>query len=233
MKQKKIVIYYIILSIVAAIMLLILGFYGSAHNININIYDRLLIIDLFIIICFFGISLAFFPGWYKKFTKTKNHKINNQHIQKINRKRKGHHPDCDQFKHHILTVNDKIHCAGCLGLALGSLLSIILGVIYVIFINKFSIIFYFLIFIGLILISLAYLEIIFPIRNAFVHVVANACLIIGFLLITINMLEITGNIIYAVISVIFSFLFLDTRIQLSSYHHTLICSKCNEKCKMY
>ena len=118
--------------------------YPSSPNI-VSTNDKLLISGLFISSCIFGISLAIHPGWFRRLIKHGNQDSNKEKSKKTKLTFKGHHPDCDQFKHHILTVNDKIHCAGCLGLALGSLLSIFLGVIYVIFINKFSFIFYFLI----------------------------------------------------------------------------------------
>jgi len=233
LKQKNNVFYHLFLSIIAAILLLVLAFYGTSDNVDISAQDRILVVGLFIIICIFGISLAFFPGWYKRVLKNKNPDSQHQNIQKTSRKRKGHHPDCDQFKNHILTMKNKAHCAGCLGLALGSIFTIFLGIIYIFFVGKHMSIFNYLIFFGIFLISLVYLEIIIPKRNAIIHIIANVCLIIGFFLIAISMLEITSRIIFVIISIIFSFLFLDTRFQLSCYYHTLICSKCKEKCKMY
>lgn len=233
MNQQKHVFYYLTLSTVAVILLIVLAFYGSGDDIKTIDHDRILVVWLFVIISIFGISIAIRPRWYKKFTKTHNQKINNQNIKQTLIERKGHHPDCEQFNSHILTLKNKTYCTGCLGLAIGLTLAIFLAIGYIILVNEYQVTFYLLIFIGIFLIILTYFEIFIPNRKPIVHIVLNACLMIGFLLIIISMLEISSNILYSIISIIFSLLFLDTRIQLSNYNHKLICLKCNEKCKMY
>jgi len=230
---KKNIFYHLGLSIIAAILLLVLAFFNPSENVEISAYDKILIVGLFIIICIFGISLAFFPGWHKQFLKNKNTNSQAQHNKKTSRKRKGHHPDCTQFKNHVLPLKNKTLCAGCLGLALGSIFTIFLGIIYIFFVNKSLIIFRYLIFLGFFLISMAYLEIFLPKRNSIIHIIANAFLIAGFFIISISIFETSGRIIFVIISIIFSFLFLDTRVQLSCYQHTTICNKCKNDCKMY
>jgi hypothetical protein len=233
LKPKNNVLYHLSLSFFAAVLILILAFYGSSDNISISFYDRMLVVGFFIIICIFGISLSFFPGWYKRFIKNKDHGSKNKKFQKMSRRRKGHHPDCDSFISHVLKFNSKTYCAGCFGLAIGLVLSIFLGIIYLFYIDKILINFNYLIFVGLILIFLGFLETIKPIKNAIIHIIANVFLIIGFFLIVVGMFETTDNMVYMVISVIFSFLFLDTRVQISSFNHNIICRNCKEKCKMY
>ena len=234
MKQVKNVYYYLFLSIVAAALLLVLTFFSSSIINTIETYDKLFICGVFITSCILGISLAIFPGWFNRFTKHEKHDANRKIIQKITRKREGHHPDCDQFKNHTIKIKNKTLCTGCFGLSIGSVISIILMIIYVLIdSNQSSTIFHFLIFLGLIVIGLTYVEIILPVRNAVVHVISNIFLVISFLLITISIFEITGNKIYGTISVIISFLWLDTRIQLSNWQHARICKHCSERCKMY
>ena len=131
-------------------------------------------------------------------------------------------------------MKNKTLCAGCLGLSIGAIISIILAIIYIVTIRKEPISgFYYVVFIGLIIIGLTYAEIMLPLRHAIVHVISNIFLVLSFLLITVSIFEITGNKIYGTISVIISFLWLDTRIQLSNWKHTMICEHCNETCKMY
>ena len=233
MKPKNNVSYHLSLSFFAAVFILILAFYGSLDNISISFYDRMLVVGFFIIICIFGVSLSFFPGWYKRFIKNKDQGSKSQKFQKKPRKRKGHHPDCDSFISHVIKLNNKTYCAGCFGLAIGSVLSIFLGIIYLFYFDKLFFNFNYLIFVGLILTFLGFLETIKSIKNAIIHIVANVFLIIGFFLIVIGMFEITGNMIYMVICIIFSFLFLDTRVQMSRFNHNMICNNCKEKCKMY
>ncbi len=234
MKQKKNIFYYLILSIAGAILILMLAFFSSTNINTIGIYDRLFIAGISIPGCIFGISLAFYPGWYRKSMKFENQKVNKENTQKIVRKRKGHHPDCDQFQNHTIRFNNKTFCTGCFGLAIGSIIAILLLSSYVfIDIQQPISILYFFIILGLIIIGLVYVEIMFPKRNTILHVISNVFLMISFLLLTIGIFEITGSKIYGLITVILSFLWLDTRIQLSKWRHTMICHNCVEPCKMY
>ena len=232
MKQSKKIIYYIILSSIAVFFLILLTFFGSFKP-TINVYDRLIIAIIFIIICLFGISIAIYPGWYKKIRESKNHNENNHQIIKTI-KRKGHHPNCNKFKDHILKTKHKSYCAGCLGLAIGSFISILLMIFYIIIANEqFLQIFQILILIGFIFIIISYFEIVLPLRNVIFHITSGILLVVSFFIITISIFELTGIIIYGMISILLSLLWLDTRIQLSIWRHKHICNNCSEICKMY
>lgn len=232
MNQKINVFSYLILSIGAVFILLTLIFFGSSNNPITSFNDKLLLGGLFITICILGISLSFYPGWYKRTLKFRAQNKNKQQAQKPIRKRKGHHPNCKQFRNHRIKIKNKTLCAGCLGLAIGSIISILFMLIYLIFAN-FSFNFIFFIFLGLVIIFLVYIEIFYPIKNAIIHTVSNTIFVLGLFLITLSIFEITSSIIYSVITIILLFLFLDTRIQISRYRHSLICNNCKEKCKMY
>lgn len=230
----KNIFYYLIISTAAAFLLLVLTFFSSSNINTIGTYDRLFVGGVFITSCIFGISLAIYPGWLRRSLKIGSHGVNRQHAQKTMMKWKGHHPECDQFQSHTIGMRNKKLCAGCFGLSIGSIISIFLMIIYVIIVSEWpSIIFHFLLFLGLIMIGLVYIEIMLPIRHAIVHVISNVLLVIGFLLIAIGILEITGSKIYGTISIFLSFLFLDARIQLSNWRHAQTCKNCSEKCKMY
>ena len=234
MKQKNEVIYFILLSIIAVIFLIVLIYFGSSKIMIIDFYDRLLVGGLFIVCCSFGISLAFYPGWYRKILKPNKNKLDNKNDKKVLRKRKGHHPDCDQFKNHIICIDKKVLCTGCLGLAIGSMISVLSILIYLVFTNGItSTVFYILVFLGLIMIFFNFVEIMFPIRRRLLHIFSNVFIVIGFLFIVISVFELTGSKTYAIIGIIFSFLWLFTRIQLSHQRHIYICNSCKEKCKMY
>ena len=234
MKQKTNVIYYLILSITAAILLLTLAFFNSSNTASVDIYDKLFVGGVFITICLFGISLAIYPGWFKRFIKQEKQNPNRRQTQKAARKRKGHHPDCDQFQNHTIRINNKMFCAGCLGLSIGAILSIFLMILYIVIGNElYFTTFYFFMSLGLIIIGLVYIEIMLPIRHTIIPVISNAFLVISFLLIVVCIFEITGNKIYGAVSMLLSFLWLDTRIQLSYWQHSLICNNCTEQCKMY
>ncbi len=234
MKQLKNIFNYLTLSIAAAFLLLMLAFFIPSKVNTIVTYDKLVIGGAFITSCIFGISLAIWPSWHKKLVISRNHGANRQQEQKTNRKHQGHHPDCNQFQNHIIRIKNKTYCAGCLGSSVGSVISIFFMIIYLIIAsNHSSTTFHFFIILGLIIIGLTYIEIMLPKRYAVIHVISNIFLVIGFLLITIGIFEITGNRIYGLTYILISFLWLDTRIQLSNWRHGLICGDCTETCKVY
>lgn len=234
MKQKTNVIYCLILSITAAILLLILAFFNYSNTASVDIYDKLLVGGVFITSCLFGISLTIYPGWFKRFTRQEKQNPNVRQTQKVARKRKGHHPDCDQFQNHTIRIGNKTLCAGCLGLSIGAILSIFLMSLYIVVGSELSFTkFYFFMFLGLILIGLVYIEIMIQIRHTIIHIISNVFLVISFLLIVVCIFEITSNKMYGGVSIFLSFLWLDTRIRLSNLYHTWICKNCSETCKMY
>lgn len=234
MKESSYVHQYIILSIIAAFLLLMLAFFSFSDIKTIGLTDRLFVSSFFIISCLIGISLAIYPGWLKRSLKHRIHSKNNQKIKKVARKREGHHPNCIQFKSHAIRIKNKVYCAGCLGLALGGILSIFLMIIYIRidFILSLDIL-YFLIILGLIIIGFVFVETILVKRNTFIHIISNSLLVLSFLIITIGITEITSNILSGIIAIILTFLWLDTRILLSNRHHKLLCNNCDKSCKMY
>jgi hypothetical protein len=232
---KKIITssYYLFLSITAVIssVLMILI---KPNIINTNIFtEKLLVIGAFFTSCILGISLAIYPNWWKK---NKIHTNYNQNFKYPEKKRsfKGHHPDCNKFKNHIIFIKNKPRCTGCLGLIMGAITSILLIILYLIIPLKLSINTYYILFIiGIIILFLVYGELLFLKRNRFVHILLNSLLIIGFLIITLSILEITNNSIYAIITLILCFLWLNTRIIISNQQHHRICDSCIKECKSF
>jgi len=234
LKQNKNICYYIILSIAAAFLLLILIFLSPLNANTIGMHDKLFVGGMFITSCIFGISLALYPRWFRRLNKHTTPHSNSKKSKQTARKYKGHHPDCSNFQSHTIKTKNKTLCAGCIGLSIGSIVSIVLTIIYMVIIReKTATGFYYIIFLGLIITGLACVEIMLPIRHAVVHVISNIFLVLSFLLVTISIFEITGNKVYGMLGVIISFLFLDTRIQLSNWQHARICESCSETCKVY
>jgi hypothetical protein len=234
LKKGSTVFIYITLSIAAAFLLLILAFSSNSNIKTIGIYDRYFVSIFFIISCLIGVSLTIHPGWIRKSLKGIIKNSTTENIKKTDIKREGHHPNCDKFKNHIFRFKSRVYCTGCLGLAIGCVISIILIIFYnSIYVKISPEIYFYLIIVGMIIVGFVFIEIISNKRNLYIHIISNSFLIIGFLIIIIGITEITGDKIYGIISIIFSFLWLDTRIQLSNWHHGKICSKCCKSCKMY
>ena len=230
MKYKKNVYYYFILSIVAVFFIIILSLFEPVETKYFGIYDKYFVAVFIILVYILGLSLAIYPRWYKKSKRVINKK---KQVEKIIRNRKGHHPDCEQFKNHILKFKNKTFCAGCFGLAIGSIVSISLILIYLLTSVNFTAFYPLVLIIGFIFVFQIYLEIIISKRNSIVHMFSNVLHVTGFLIIAISILEITNSVPYTIIAILFSFLFFNTRVQLSLYNHNLVCKKCKYDCKMY
>ncbi len=233
MNQKILVIYYLLISLILFFLLIILNFFNPIIN-KTNEIDRIIVVIFFILICILGFSLSFFPRWYKKIIKNKKKYLIKSKSDKKIRKREGHHPNCIKFKNHIIKIEDKNFCSGCFGLGIGSIISIVIIIYYLIFNNnQYLAIYQYSFFLGVLIIILSYIESILNNKKSIIHILSNIFLIIGFFLIIISTLENSGSLVYGLISIISSFLFLETRIQISMLNHINICSECNEQCKMY
>jgi hypothetical protein len=196
--------------------------------------DRFFISVGFVICSIFGISLAVWPNWVNRLLHQKDVNLiahaNQKEYNNKNQIRIGHHLKCDPFKDHTLKINGKTFCAGCTGLAFGAAFSIFLMVLYVLFILDLSSLTFLILFlIGLFLILQNFFEVLLPRRKVAFHLFSSIFLIIGFYLIIISTIQLTNEKIFGFFALIISFLWLDTRIQLSNWHHELICNSCNKK----
>jgi len=234
LNQRRTVAYYLGLSAVAAVLLIIVSLIDDQENNPITADGKLLIGAIFIASCIFGITFAIFPNWFKQVARHQYLNTKIQSSQENERKFLGHHPDCEVFRNHRIEINNNYLCAGCFGLFLGALISIILMIVYIGVVQDLTsgIAFGFIV-VGYATISLAYLEIMLTRRKVVLHIVSNASIMIAFLLIVIGMLEVTGNEIAGLLSIFFSFLWIDTRIRISKWSHSIDCANCSEICKIY
>ncbi len=204
----------------------------NTTNTN-NPTDKLIVVGVFFISCIFGISIAIYPNWWRKNKQKTNQKINLKK-PKTSRLYKGHHPDCNIFKNHIILIKNKPRCTGCLGLIIGAISSFLLITIYLISPIKISKTYFFIfITIGIIVLFSIYIEILFLKRNTSIHIILNSLLIISFLTITIGVFEITKNLIYSISTILLCFLWLNTRIIFSKQKHKRTCQSCKQECKSY
>lgn len=224
---------YLLLSISAVALILIMILFGSSATNTITFEDRLFVTVAFVTSCIFGISIAIYPGWWKKFLRHTDRK-SNINSEKTSRAFQGHHPDCNTFKSHSIMIKNKLRCAGCLGLIIGSMVSILMIVLFLFILPNLPLaMLYFLFGLGLLVLPLIYGEIMLPKRHAVVHIILNIALILSFFCLTISVIEITRNAIYGILTIIICFLLLDTRIQFSNWNHARMCNSCSESCKMY
>jgi len=233
LRKIKTIFYYLLLSIVAVVLILIMALAKPITSNTTTFFDKLFIAGVFFVSCIFGISIAIYPNWWRKNKRNTDHNSNIQK-SKTSRSFEGHHPDCNMFRSHIIIIKNKPRCAGCLGLTFGALISIFLMSLYLILSFKLPIvIYYILLILGILLLIFVYGEIMLSKRNMFFHILLNSLLILSFLFITIIVVELTENPVYGVLVVLLCFLWLDTRIHISNYQHQRICSFCNQECKSY
>ncbi len=235
MNNKNLRIYYLILSAIGASLIsliILLSLLSSPNIMTIHMPDKLAIGIIFILSCLFGICVAIKPNLIGISSKRGSH--DGGHLQTIMMEYRGHHPDCEQFRSHTIKIENKILCAGCSGLVMGSVISIVLMSVYIVFHKEIpqTILPVFVIF-GMVLIALNYIEIVIPGRKAHFHLISNCFLVISFFFIIIGIFHLTGSIIYGIFVVIISFLWLDTRIQLSNWDHFEVCKNCSETCKVF
>lgn len=232
MNQKNYALYFVFLSITTIFFIFIIIFFNNTNTKVIDMQNKIFLASIFIAICFIGIISALRPKFFKKISNNKKnkHRITTNHDSK---KFKGHHPDCPEFKSHTLVLNNKTFCAGCIGLAIGAIVSILSMIIYIFLDIHNLTVFKLLIFLGLIMIGWSFIEIMIAHRNPLIHILSNTLLVLSFLIITISIYELTNNLLYGFIIIIFSLTWLETRIQLSNWKHTQICKNCKENCKMY
>ena len=234
--NKRDIIFFIVLSIVGAAMVLLISWLGKDDSDTPSFEDRIIVGGLFILSCIYGISLALKPNWRRRCFKafSSNDVIESGKRRVKRRDRKGHHPDCQNFQRHVLRTRNKVLCAGCTGLAIGSLVSIGWMSYYIFFpdlsdtespLN--------MIIAGLVLIAICNLTVYLLTMKSSHHMIMNLIMVVGFLLVVIGTLETTGEPYFGIVAIIFCFLWLDTRIQLSNYHHQRICTDCKEECKAY
>ena len=198
--------------------------FGYSNQNVIHMSTKLVVGGAFIISCMLGIYAAVKPDWYPKGGDGQQSQI----------KMIGHHPDCEEFNNHVIKIKNTILCPGCYGLAFGSVISILLMSCYIVFpIEIQQIHLYVLVILGMFLIVLNYVEITIPARIAYFHLISNIFLVISFFLIILGILHLTGNMIYGLLAVLISYLWLDTRVQLSVWRHSQVCQNCNESCKVY
>lgn len=231
MTRSSTATYNLILSFIGLAIALFLASFAPSGVSGVSVDGKLLIGGPFIASCLFGISMAYKPGWYKRRGARESIASGDGGTR---RGMSGHHPDCAPFEKHRVRFGGDSVCAGCLGIIIGSVLAIALMLAYVFaFQGSLKGPAQLLVAIGSAVIMLAYLEVAYQRRIVALHIAMSAAFIVGFFLVTVGITEATGSPIVGLLGVLFGFLWMNTRINLSNWRHAMLCGKCPEPCKSY
>jgi hypothetical protein len=233
LNQTKTVASYLILSIIGAAFLLSIVSQAPRYHPTAQFQDKILVSCLFIFVCIIGILCTLRPNWMKSVDVKKRIKTS-EHSKESSRCFRGHHPDCARFESHRITYKNTTWCAGCLGLMIGGAFAIFFMILYLIIpFQQPLIVSHLLLFSGLLLIVIVFIEIYQGNSSSLIHLVSNCVFIISFFFITESMMELTGNVVYGFFTILLCLLWLDTRIILSKWTHSRLCESCLQSCKVY
>ena len=229
MKEKHVLPLYLIFSFLAAV--LVIFFVGTApsDSIPISYLEKVGIAILFILCCIVGISFTFRPNWLRHYFIRPRDEEKNSRGQII-KSFQGHHPVCPTFQTHTIHWKEKTWCAGCLGLFIGLCGAILFMFVYMsinFVLTKMTS--FLLLFLGLSILAIVYVESLYRSRYTLIHVFLTSLLPLGFCVMTIAV----GTFVYGFFTILLCVLWLDTRIQLSKWSHRSLCTNCPESCKMF
>lgn len=181
------------------------------------LFERQIIWIIFILICMIGTILAFYPSLSKGV------------IIRSNINYSGHHPNCQYFFSHTIKIIGKKYCAGCLGLATGGTISIILSLFLII--KKFNIESGFIYpLLGSFLILFGLLQYQIDSDNPFLHFFLNVGFVIGAFLTLLGTEVLLSNVFVEAYFLALTVFLILTRIILSNEEHIKICTNCGLKC---
>jgi hypothetical protein len=195
-----------------------------------------LIGSLLILICLSGIFAVFFPEKCSKTfhvhekEKTPAYKVENVDSHRVSIHFKGHHPDCGNFRAHLLKLNGQVLCAACTGLLIGGILVLAGTVLY--FFAEWNLLGQFglgAVLAGQAGVALGFFQ--FKFRG-FVRSALNAFFVIACFLMLVGVDSLAENVLLDlyVIGLIIFWLF--TRILISQRDHLQICRPCSASCEL-
>lgn len=180
-------------------------------------YSYQSILDIiFLVICVLGILAGISPKSYNLRISSERRDIDST---------LGHHPDCGNFKNHILNVGEKVYCAGCSGLVLGAIFAL-LGLFTQFYPLNDLVGFWF----GALIVSLGLAQHLIDLGSGWVHFWLNFGFVTGvwFMFESIKSMGISFYVSIYFLAVTVFWIF--ARIRSSQWVHVSICNECDEKC---
>lgn len=227
---------YVILSVIGMIFVIAMALLGSASPSTIEPWEVYIVGAVFIGACAFGVSFAVRPNWTSGlFPGSRDEREDRDEGPRARSvPRRGHHPACEPFAGHTLTVGSKFVCAGCMGILVGCIVSISLMAFVMLKATDWvSSRHTDLIAGGVLMVLAGLVEAWVPSDRPWRHLLANVVFMMGCFIVTAGVLLSTGGWSYAVLGIVICFLWLETRVSISQYHHSEACRSCPNECKVY
>ncbi|MGQ9479585.1 MAG: hypothetical protein ACUVQ0_06215 [Thermoproteota archaeon] len=177
---------------------------------------------MFNAICITGVFATLFPKQCSKILfRSKGNTASPR------RKVKGHHPDCEVFSTHVVKIRGTTLCAACTGLLSGGVSAMLLSTAY--FSGFFSLgeTVTPLVLTGALGVVLVFLG---QMAKGFTHLLLNMFFPIGSMLVLISVDELFENLFLDVFLNALIVFWVLTRIMVSYWSHSKICSRCKSPC---
>lgn len=231
------------LSIVAGIMVMVIATAGHETDAYVVDTDRVVLAMVLTGVCGLGISMALRPNWWRRRLCQEYALTGDGHIDRgagggtdipKGPRRRGHHPDCGRFARHTVSWRGRRRCSGCTGLAIGAATVILLVWVYALvpgtmeWLNGLA-----TAFVGTLLVALTLFSAWAGGVDPRANLGLNGLMVMGFGLVSVGLLESTGELAWGLVGVVISILWMDTRIQASRWNHAAICVACEEECVAY
>lgn len=136
----------------------------------------------------------------------------------------GHHPQCERYVNHVIHLKGHVFCAGCTGLTIGALVSILIFIYYLIMGWDFNVTVTF--WIGFFLVAAGVLQHLIDFDNPMIHSLLNIIFVFGVALLRIGLRMLNDGSVLDFYFLFLTLYWIDSRIKLSEIDHILVCSKC-------
>jgi len=209
---------------------------------NIPIYavkfplQRQLTGSIFAAICLLGITAGVSPSrcsrmlHFKRSQNKNSYKTKKTSTGEATIRFEGHHPTCGNFSAHVLKLGSKTYCAGCTGLVMGAIISLLGSFLYFFagfHVGETGMPVFWLGFVGVACGLLQYN--LFNVNRGAVHLFLNVIFVLGAFLLLIGLNQINGNFVLNFYLLILIVYWIITRIMLSQREHKNICATCGLK----
>ena len=142
----------------------------------------------------------------------------------------GHHPNCENFIDHEFQIGNRTFCAGCTGLLIGALISLVTVSAYFLSQVQLDKVAIPLIGFGFITVPVGLLTPILIARRSTTRLAMNALLILGMSSILVGADTLLRSIQIDLYLISLNLPWLTTRIAISQLSHEKICIDCAQKC---